>query len=286
MRRLTNMLLVLIVVGFAVTIYVQQPLAEERWESCSKDVVCVIVEKNGKNVDFLVENRQMIEITLTIEVNPLNLRSPVDFPYTATFPEEATTKAFTMTIGDPRQAWKSPYTYHWVVGNVDAVHDDSYVYTLPYKSGASYKVIQGFNGTFSHYGEQAYAIDWAMPEGTPVHAAREGIVVDIKDTNDLGGPDEEFKDYANYVRIKHSDGTIGEYDHFQQYGVNVQVGQQVKAGEVIGLSGNTGRSTEPHLHFWVFKAIDGERRESFPIKFKTHAQTPAILEQGKSYTAF
>ena len=169
---------------------------------------------------------------------------------------------------------------------MNAVHDDAYAYRLPYKAGATYKVIQGFNGTFSHFGEQAFAIDWAMPAGTPVLAAREGLVVDVKDANNVGGPGEEFEEYANYVRIKHADGTIGEYDHFQVNGAKVQVGQQVKAGDLIGLSGNTGRSTQPHLHFWVFKAVDGEHRESFPIHFKTRPATATILEQGQAYTAF
>jgi hypothetical protein len=201
MRRMTNRLLVMMVVGFSVTILVQPIFAADRWESCSKEVVCVIVEKHGKEIDFLVENRQTIDITLTLEVNPINLRSPVDFPYMGSFPGKETTKAFTMTIENPKQAWKSPYTYHWMIGDVNAVHDDAYVYHLPYKSGTAYKVVQGFNGTFSHYGEQVYAIDWAMPEGTPIHAAREGVVVDVKDANDLGGPGEEFKDYANYRNL-------------------------------------------------------------------------------------
>lgn len=97
--------------GFAVMLFAQPIRAAERWVSCSKEVVCVITEKRGQNVDFLVENRQTIEITLTIQVNAVNLKSPVNFPYTASFPGKATAKAFTMTIADAKQAWKSLYTY-------------------------------------------------------------------------------------------------------------------------------------------------------------------------------
>jgi murein DD-endopeptidase MepM/ murein hydrolase activator NlpD len=53
------------------------------------------------------------------------------------------------------------------------------------------------------------------------------------------------------VKIYHSDGTFADYVHLRYGGVLVEVGEEVRAGDVIGLSGNTGYSTQPHLHFAV-----------------------------------
>ena len=66
-----------------------------------------------------------------------------------------------------------------------------------------------------------------------------------------GRPDSALKSRANYVKIRHDDGTIGNYVHLQHDGVLVEVGDKVRTGDVIGMSGNTGFTTGPHLHFEV-----------------------------------
>ena len=130
---------------------------------------------------------------------------------------------------------------------------DDYVYSLPYTPGSTYKVTQGYNGRFSHKGSNQYAIDWQMPEGTPVRAARGGLVVKIKDDSDKGGDSVKYDSYNNYVIIRHEDGTLGHYCHLQKSAVKVHPGQLVKAGDLIALSGNTGFSTGAHLHFLRFQ---------------------------------
>jgi murein DD-endopeptidase MepM/ murein hydrolase activator NlpD len=108
-----------------------------------------------------------------------------------------------------------------------------------------------------------------MPVGTSVFAAREGVVIGARSNMNEGGPEERYRNSANFVLIRHSDGSIGSYDHFKQGGVAVRVGDRVERGTLIGYSGNTGFSGGPHLHFFVFRAKDGFTRESFPIKFNT-----------------
>ncbi|MFB9237368.1 M23 family metallopeptidase [Plantactinospora siamensis] len=85
-------------------------------------------------------------------------------------------------------------------------------------------------------------IDLAEPEGTPIHAAGAGIVVNA-------GAD--FSGYGNSVVIDHGNGYLTHYAH--QSRVAVSVGQKVKAGQVIGYEGATGDATGPHLHFEVHK---------------------------------
>jgi murein DD-endopeptidase MepM/ murein hydrolase activator NlpD len=76
---------------------------------------------------------------------------------------------------------------------------------------------------------------------------------------------EKYGGRANYVRILHADGTMGLYAHLEEGGVLVQVGQHVRAGQEIGLSGNTGFTTGPHLHFAV-QVNRGMRLESIPFR--------------------
>jgi murein DD-endopeptidase MepM/ murein hydrolase activator NlpD len=118
-----------------------------------------------------------------------------------------------------------------------------------------------------------------------VHAAREGVVVQSKDDMNEGGPERKFEKCANCVLVQHPDGTIGIYGHLMQGGNKVKVGDHVKAGDLVALSGNTGFSNGPHLHFSVFKAKDGKERLSLPVKFRSANSGVLTLETGHQYTA-
>jgi murein DD-endopeptidase MepM/ murein hydrolase activator NlpD len=108
-----------------------------------------------------------------------------------------------------------------------------------------------------------------MPVGTPIHAAREGIVVDVKDDSRTGGAGQQYQDYGNYVIIQHADRTLAQYFHLRQGGAQVRLGDRVRAGALIGLSGNTGQSTGPHLHFDVVRGTVTVKSETVPFRFST-----------------
>ena len=156
----------------------------------------------------------------------------------------------------------------WTIGDEDAVqHDDDHLYRLPYADNASYRVIQGFSSRFSHTGNEQYAVDFKMAVGTPVHAARGGIVAHVVESNDKGCWEDGCGEFANFIVVMHDDGTTGEYYHLQQNGALVDVGERVAAGQHIGFSGNTGHTALPHLHFAVYRATRGARSQSIPISF-------------------
>jgi len=154
-------------------------------------------------------------------------------------------------------------------------HDIEYRYALPYSKGKKYKVIQAFGGSFSHNTIRAkYAVDFKLNIGDTVCAAREGIVVRSKDRfTESGGRD--YIDKANHVDILHQDGTLASYVHLDHKGVLVAPGDFVDKGQPIGISGNTGFSTTPHLHFVVRTA----RNISVPMTFEGYKQGSLIKGQ-------
>jgi murein DD-endopeptidase MepM/ murein hydrolase activator NlpD len=143
---------------------------------------------------------------------------------------------------------------------------DSYIYELPFEKGSARKVEQGYGGLFSHV--HTAALDFGMPVGTPVYAAREGIVYDYKDNSDEGGLSSKYKNKANYIIIKHDDGSFGCYWHLQKNGVLVKSGH-VSKGQQIGLSGATGFVLRPHLHFSVKLRLNYEMNSFIRTKFRT-----------------
>src|SRR5690606_32818975 len=107
---------------------------------------------------------------------------------------------------------------------------------------------------------------FAAPEGTPVLAAREGVVMQVESNFDRAGLDrEKYGGRANFVRVVHDDGTMALYAHLKPEGVLARVGQRVRAGQQIGMSGNTGFTTGPHLHF-VVQVNRGMRLVSIPFR--------------------
>ncbi|MBL7709878.1 MAG: M23 family metallopeptidase [Chitinophagaceae bacterium] len=156
---------------------------------------------------------------------------------------------------------------------------DSYVYELPFKKGDKYKVVQGYGGLFSH--RDIAALDFEMPVGTPVHAARGGIIYSYRDDSDEGGIFSKYKNKANYIIIKHDDGSFGCYWHLQKNGVLVNKGK-VSKGQQIGISGATGLVLRPHLHFSVKLKLNYQVNSFTRTKFNT-TNGVVILERGETY---
>ncbi|WP_218422179.1 peptidoglycan DD-metalloendopeptidase family protein [Stutzerimonas stutzeri] len=137
-----------------------------------------------------------------------------------------------------------------------------YKYPLPWRGGP-FRLTQGANGQYSHFTPKGrYAVDIAMPEGTPIVAARGGMVVKIENEQSGRGNNPA----GNFVRIMHDDGTMGVYLHLMKGSVAVREGQRVESGTRIARSGNTGNSTGPHLHFVVQRNV-GLAIESIPFDF-------------------
>ncbi len=154
-----------------------------------------------------------------------------------------------------------------VPGSASAkLRDVEYAYPL---GRAPLRITQGWGGATSHTDDgNRHAVDFAAPNGTPVLAARDGVVMQVASTFAEAAAARDATrdaDRANFVRILHDDGTMALYAHLRQHGVRVRQGQYVRRGEVIGESGNTGYSAGAHLHF-VIHANRGRRLVSLPFR--------------------
>ncbi|MGY0634901.1 M23 family metallopeptidase [Luteimonas sp. A478] len=128
------------------------------------------------------------------------------------------------------------------------------------------RITQGWGGGFSHADAgNRHAVDFATPVGIPVLAARDGTVMQVESGFSAATLDPHLDGLANQVRILHEDGTMALYAHLDANGVFVRPGQRVRRGQRLGLSGNTGFSAGPHLHF-VVQVNRGMRLESIPFR--------------------
>ena len=99
-----------------------------------------------------------------------------------------------------------------------------------------------------------WCVDFAMPEGTPILAARDGVIIERESRYAKNYRAPRHSARANSVTIRHEDGQESFYVHLAWRSIRLHIGQRICAGEVIGLSGATGYATYPHLHFGVFDA--------------------------------
>jgi murein DD-endopeptidase MepM/ murein hydrolase activator NlpD len=216
----------------------------------------------------LADNRLAgpVEVSLRF-ARQRNIQAEPALPARAVVPPRGSAVVASLGIVDPAQGGEFELKMDVVPGDPRARPLDV-EYLLPLR-GVAMRVDQGFGGSFSHNDAQnRYALDLAAPIGTPVVAARDGMVMEVEsDFGRAGLNRERYGGRANLVRLVHDDGAMSVYAHLKADGVLVRIGQRVRAGQQIGLSGNTGFTTGPHLHFAV-QANRGMRLESIPFRMR------------------
>lgn len=220
------------------------------------------LERVDQRVHAWADNRLQgpIEVMLRSAVSPAPIADPA-LPARATVP--AGGSALVAVIEPP--AGRRVQVLLDTVPGRPAAQPRDVVYRFPLQQ-ARVRLEQGFHGAFSHAdAENRHALDFAADVGTPVLAARDGTVMQVESGFDTAGLDARDVARANFIRIVHDDGSMALYAHLDADGVQVAPGARVRAGQVIGRSGNTGYSTGPHLHF-VVQANRGMRLESIPVR--------------------
>ncbi len=254
-----------------------------------KGGVIVYAHEAKGDIDFYIENLFEMHVSATLHMDDIQgYTTETDLPFRFILRPKQKIKALHLKNSDVNKHVGS-FNSHisWVKGSVHAKHDAAFIYALPFQK--SHKVSQGFNGNTSHKGNAKYAIDFAMDNGTPVYAARGGKVVEIVQEHTKHGMALSMRRFANYVIVEHEDKTLGRYFHLQHNGVKVHLGDTVEQGQLIALSGNTGRTSGPHLHFVVTKAeytAQGYDSVSVPIKFVCSEGIIDNPVSGKEYCTY
>lgn len=165
-------------------------------------------------------------------------------------------------------------------------------YLLPFDAEKyGVKILQGHHGPYSHFdhegrygvlNDQSYAVDFILPLGAEVHAARGGHVSGLLMASNYcyEGTDERIGNNlgifaTNILIIKHGDETYALYSHLARRGAHVSVGQYVEQGVVVAYTGKSGWiGPNPHLHFAVFQYMprsDKSRKKvTQPIAFRNY----------------
>jgi len=224
------------------------------------------VVRNGESSDVYVSNRLGGPIEISIGLTESNnVQSLPSLPLRQMLPakqrvlisriESASGQVASYSVGMTAMP-----------GDPRAMPDDV-VYSLPVDEDSGWELGQAFHGGFSHTDEQnRFAVDLIVDEGMPVLAARDGVVMQVESGFDRAGLNKQkFAERANLVRVLHDDGSMGVYAHLKENGVYVRVGQRVSLGQQIAISGNTGYSTGPHLHFCL-QVNRGMRLVSVPFR--------------------
>lgn len=252
--------------------------------------------RDGARIQQVARNRYAVPVTMHWTIGALDNLEPVSaLDGTVVLPAareplgagEPVVVAELSRI-DPTEGYHRELYVHARFGDPRA-RPRPYIYALPYPHGRTFEVLQGFHGAFSHHGSNEFAVDFNCPVATPVLAARPGVVVAINAGALGSGTSPEFLDdrRANFVIVRHGDGTLGEYMHLAPSGVEVAPGQSVRRGQELGLSGNTGFSSTPHLHFQVMTAAgDGIAKRSFPFELAVSPQRASAPVQGQRYAAW
>ena len=239
-------------------------------------------KKTERGFEFLADNEEYCPVSVKVDFTLNNMSSSNG--NNKVFVVPARTKGFVISklkmIKSGKYSYRSKTRYNY--GNhLKVSNDTNYVYKLPFAKEKSFKISQGYYGARTHQNEKA--LDFSMPIGTDIYAARGGVVIKVVDKNTKTCYKKECMKYNNLILIYHKDGTFATYVHIDTNSAKVKVGDKIEKGQLIAKSGNIGWSSGPHLHFVVFNQKIG-KRETLSTKFKVNEEgEPVFLKDEGVY---
>jgi murein DD-endopeptidase MepM/ murein hydrolase activator NlpD len=245
--------------------------------------VCVRAVNTASGRIYRAVNQEPVPATIVLSFrSPRNLLPGAGRPIETVVPAESDALLVRMSNVVRDQSRGAELSISIDLGASTTVEDADHVYAVPFGGTRRRRLIQGFGGADSHLGSMRYSLDFAMPEGTPVLAARAGTVFYRQDGFTEGRADPDLLERSNMVVVAHSDGTMASYGHLRR-GLRVSVGDVVREGDLLGFSGATGFVGQPHLHFHVGKRMLGAPGRTIPIKLRDRDGRILDLEVGSSF---
>ncbi|MFT5139756.1 MAG: murein DD-endopeptidase MepM/ murein hydrolase activator NlpD [Lysobacterales bacterium] len=228
--------------------------------------------KQNPSYEFFNHYHGPAELEVRLKIAD-NIASEPPLPTRTILPGQTEVRVVTFSADDPEQGFRFQMAYTLVPGRPLLNLPDDINFYPPFPSGSEFPISQGFDGESTHTDAgNRYAVDIVMPVGTPILAARGGIVMEIEDDFHGGDKKPKYLNRANRIRIMHNDGSMAVYAHLQPNSAKIYPGARVPAGMWIANSGNTGYSGGPHLHF-VIQINAGLALESLPFQFRQPAGT-------------
>lgn len=246
----------------------------------------VATERNGRSHDIVARNRgpSPVSVRLTLAATD-NVRPSQVLPLFAVIHPHSEAVLMSVSPVEPGRSHRFSMESTFQLGSYFARPDAQATYRLPWADGRSALVGQAPGGLVTTHNapDSEFAIDFSMPEHTPVVAARDGTVIATESGKLFGGKDLSLLAMANYVRIVHDDGTIATYAHLSPGGVKVTPGQRVRAGATIGVSGATGYASGPHLHFVVQRiSLQNDNFVTLAVPVRFHVGHPPLAFEARA----
>ncbi|NVJ86675.1 MAG: M23 family metallopeptidase [Algoriphagus sp.] len=221
---------------------------------------------NGDSLTIKLDNPLMCPIRIWLSSDHPTIKPMVD-PLSPILLEE---KKDTTLVFSDLKGFKDDISYHIVMGDPEKEIVQLPI-ELPFPKNKTYKIIQGNNSNYTHNSDfSQYAIDFNLKVKDTVTSVSDGYVVGVIDQYRHGGKEEKWRPFGNFITIYNPDsGLFFQYVHLTHQGSFVQVGDQIKIGQPIGLAGMTGQTDVAHLHFNSLIPIKGrDGIKSHPVEFK------------------
>ena len=187
--------------------------------------VCVTYVDTPSGRALRAVNREPVPVTIVLTFRSSeNLRPGADLPIERVVPRESNQILLRLRRILRDESIGAGLTVAIDLGSSTTEPDADHLYAVPFGGDSRRELIQGFNGPDTHLASMRYSLDFAMPEGTPVLAARAGTVLYVQDGFTVGRPDPDLLERANLVVVAHSDGTMASYGHLTA-GIPVSVGR-------------------------------------------------------------
>ncbi|MEC5385059.1 M23 family metallopeptidase [Uliginosibacterium sp. H3] len=258
-----------LIVFFVLSIFITSA-----WSRESSVKLQFVVENNNSHHGFATNTGPVMQ-SVIVEMTGTNLATDRAWPQVFVIKPGERRDLGYVRSANPQAGYRFSTRLSSIAGSYLAPESTDPPFRLPYLDGEAHAIDQAYGNTLTSHADPLVqqAVDFNMPEGTSVVAARDGVVAEVEDSFTTGGTDALYLDKANQVMVQHADGTVAVYAHLFPRSARVTVGQHVRAGEVLAKSGNTGFSSGPHLHFASMRPkITADNRfvlEALPVHFAT-----------------